>query len=170
MSKSFDRAYFARFYESAQTRVHGAEQVAHLARGVTELIAWLGGDLESVLDVGAGPGFWRDWFARHKPRVSYRSIDVSDYACARYGHERRDISRWRARETFDLVVCQGVLPYLSNSACASAIDNIGAMAQGFVYLEAPTERDLRENCDLSRTDASLFARTGEWYKKRLARH
>jgi Methyltransferase domain len=166
----FDAAYFERFYGAPGTRVHDAREIGHLARGVTEMIAWLGGEIASVLDVGAGPGLWRDWFRRHKPRASYRSIDVSPYACARFGHEQRDISRWRAPEKFDLIVCQGVLPYLEDDACASAIDNIGAMADGFFYLEAPTAKDIRETCDPEKTDPALRPRPGRWYKERLARH
>ena len=65
-----------------------------------------------MLDVGAGAGFWRDYLAEHEPEVRYRSIDASPYACERYGHERRDIASFRDGGRYDLVVCQGVLPYL----------------------------------------------------------
>lgn len=164
----FDRAYFARFYESRATRVYGKEKIARLARGVTELIAWFGGEVETVLDVGAGTGLWRDWFAENAPSVRYRSTDVSAYACEKYGHEQRDIARWRARQKFDLVICQGVLPYLSDDDCAKAIENLTAMSAGFLYLEAITRRDLEEVCDRSRTDTTVKARTGAWYRKRLA--
>lgn len=166
----FDAGYFDRYYESAKTRVHGKAQVAHLARGVTEMIAWFGGDLRSVLDVGAGPGLWRDWFAAHKKGVRYVSTDVSAYACERYGHEQRDITRWRSRERFDLVVCQGVLPYLDDQGAERAVDNLAAMCRGFLYLEAITARDLREACDLEATDTSVHVRTGAWYRKRLSKH
>jgi hypothetical protein len=103
------------------------------------------------------------------PDVKYRSIDVSEYACAKYGHERRDISSWRARQRFDLVVCQGVLPYLDDAACAKAIGNMGAMCSGFLYLEAITARDLREVCDRSRTDVSVRARPASFYRRLLAK-
>ena len=77
-------------------------------------------------------------FARTCPAVRYRSVDVSEYACETYGHELRDISRWKAREKFDLLVCQGVLPYLDDEACGRAITNMAAMCRGFLYLEAIT--------------------------------
>lgn len=166
----FDARYFERFYGSERTRVHDAVEIGHLASAVTEMIAWLGGEVRSVLDVGAGPGLWRDWFRRHKPRVAYRSVDVSAYACARFGHEQRDISRWRAAQTFDLVVCQGVLPYLEDDACAAAIDNIGRMSRGFLYLEAPTAKDLKDTCDPAKTDPALRPRSAKWYRERLALH
>ena len=169
MALAFDETYFRRFYESRRSRVYGSEQVAHLARGVTGLVQWFGGDIERVLDVGAGTGLWGEWFREHMPHVAYRSVDVSDYACRRYGHERRDISRWRARERFDLVVCQGVLPYLDDAACESAVANIAAMCRGFLYLEAITSRDIREVCDRARTDVSVRARPATFYRRILKR-
>ncbi|HTQ46011.1 MAG TPA: class I SAM-dependent methyltransferase [Polyangiaceae bacterium] len=169
MVLAFGPDYFRRYYESDHTRVYGHEQVAYLARGITGLVQWFGGDIERVLDVGAGTGLWGDWLREHMPQVRYRSLDVSDYACRRYGHERRDISRWRARERFDLVVCQGVLPYLDDEACLRAVANMAAMCRGFLYLEAITSRDLREVVDRARTDVSVRARPATFYRRILKR-
>jgi predicted TPR repeat methyltransferase len=170
MSVEFDAAYFRRFYESRRSRVYSDEQVDHLARGVTGFVRWFGGDIESVLDVGAGTGLWGRWFKANMPEVKYRSVDVSDYACNAYGHEKRDISSWRGRDRHDLVVCQGVLPYLEDQACARAAANMAAMCRGFLYLEAITKRDLREVCDRSKTDVRVFARSRGFYRRLLARH
>lgn len=163
----FGAAYFDRYYESKKTRVHGPEEIARLASGVTGMIGWLGGEIRSVLDVGAGPGLWRDWFKKHHPEVRYLSTDVSPYACEKYGHEQRDIARWQSNERFDLIVCQGVLQYLGDDDADEAIHNIGTMSAGFLYLEAITKRDLRENCDPDATDMEVHARTGAWYRERL---
>jgi hypothetical protein len=162
----FDEAYYQRHY-AGRRRVHSAREIARLAQGVTGLAAWLGVELAAVLDVGAGPGLWRDWFRRHRPGVRYRSTDVSPYACARYGHERRDLSRWRSRERHDLVICQGVLQYLDDAAAARAVRNLGAMSRGLLYLEAITARDLREVVDREATDLSIHARSGAWYRRQL---
>jgi hypothetical protein len=170
MGSAFDAAYFKRFYESRRSRVYGREQIDHLARGVTGFVQWFGGGLESVLDLGAGTGLWRDWFKDNYPAVHYRSVDVSEYACERYGHERHDISRWRAREKFDLLVCQGVMPYLDDEACERAIGNMAAMCRGFLYLEAITSRDLREVVDRTRTDVTVKSRPATFYRRLLARH
>jgi hypothetical protein len=170
MTVAFDARYFRRYYESRRSRVYGAEQIDQLARGVTGLIRWFDGNLEKVLDVGAGTGLWKDWFRRNMPEVRYRSVDVSEYACATYGHERRDISKWRAREKFDLVVCQGVIPYLDDAACERAIANLGRMCGGFLYLEAVTARDLRDVVDRSKTDVTQHARPATFYRRLLARH
>jgi SAM-dependent methyltransferase len=169
-SSPFGADYFDRFYESRATRVYGPAEIGRLARGVTGMIAWLGGDIRSVLDVGAGTGLWRDWFASHKKDVRYVSTDVSAYACERYGHTQRDITRWSGRERFDLVVCQGVLQYLDDDGAARAIANIAAMCRGFLYLEALTLRDLSDACDVDRSDTAVHARTGAWYRARLGEH
>ncbi len=167
---AFDAAYFRRFYESRRSRVYGAEQIDQLARGVTGFVRWFGGEIERVLDVGAGSGLWGDWFRAHLPDAEYRSIDVSAYACATYGHEQRDISRWRGRQKHDLVVCQGVLPYLPDASCRSAVANMAAMCRGFLYVEAITARDLREVCDRSATDVRVLARPASFYRGVLERH
>jgi hypothetical protein len=169
-SDAFDQAYFDRYYESRRTRVHGATQIANLARGVTGLLDWWGAPLRSVLDVGAGPGLLRDWFKKHRRGVRYVSTDVSAYACERYGHEQRDITRWRAARRFDLVFCQGVLPYLDDAGVASAIENLGAMCAGFLYLEAITARDLDEVCDRDLTDVAVHERPGGFYRALLDVH
>jgi SAM-dependent methyltransferase len=165
----FDAAYYARHYRG-RSRVHSAAEVARLCTAVTGYADWLGLPLRRVLDVGAGPGLWRDWFARERPAVRYRSVDLSRYACDRFGHERRDIARWRARTRFDLVVCQGVLQYLPDADAARAIGNLAAMCGGLLYLEALTRRDLREVADPARSDVAVHARSGAWYRARLGRH
>jgi hypothetical protein len=169
MSVPFDRRYYDRYYGSARTRVHGKKEIARLCTAVTSLLDWWGHPIASVLDVGAGTGLWRDWFHTNRPRTRYRSTEYSAYACEKYGHEQRDITRWRAVETFDLVVCQGVLPYLDDAGCARAIENLAAMTRGFLYLEAITARDVRDVVDGVRTDVEVFARTGAWYRRRLRR-
>src|SRR6185369_15896328 len=165
-----DAAFYDRYYESAETRVHGKREIARLCRGVTGFVEWFGGELRSVLDVGAGAGLWRDWFAVHRKDARYLSTDVSEHACRRYGHQRRDIARWRGRARFDLVICHGVLPYLDDDDAERAIDNMAAMCRGFLYLEAVTARDLRERCDPAHTDPTMRGRTAAWYRTRLRRH
>lgn len=168
MDDRFGEAYYRRFYGSPN-RVHDALSISLLVKGVVCHAAWLGVGITRVLDVGAGPGYWRDWFKQNRPDVTYVSTDVSAYACAKYGHEQRDISTWRTPERFDLVVCQGVLQYLEDEACARAIGNLGAMCQGLMYLEAMTQLDLDTVVDRKRTDLAIHARTGAWYKDRLTK-
>jgi 2-polyprenyl-3-methyl-5-hydroxy-6-metoxy-1,4-benzoquinol methylase len=167
---SFDAEYYRRFYKSARTRVHSATEIARLCTAVTSFLAWWGHPIDTVLDVGAGVGLWRDWFAKHKPETVYRSTEFSKYACEQYGHERRDITKWRDADQFDLVVCQGVLPYVDDEGATKAIENLAAMTRGFLYLEAITKKDIREVCDDAKTDVKVHARTGSWYRTRLSKH
>jgi hypothetical protein len=170
MVVSFDARYFRRFYESSRSRVYDGTHIDHLARGVTGFVQWFGGEIERVLDVGAGTGLWGAWFRANMPAVRYRSVDVSEYACEKYGHECRDISKWRSRGKHDLLVCQGVLPYLNDGACIRAVANLAAMCRGFLYLEAITSRDLLDVCDRTRTDTRVRARPAAFYRKALAPH
>lgn len=170
ISEPFDANYYERYYGSSRTRVHSGGEVAKLCTAVVSFIEWWQHPLDTVLDVGAGVGLWRDWFAKRRPRVVYRSTEYSAHACREYGHEQRDITKWRAKTTFDLVVCQGVLPYIDDDGAAKAIDNLAAMTRGFLYLEAITKRDIREVCDQGRTDVDVYGRTGAWYRARLTQH
>jgi len=162
----FDAGYYARHY-GARNPVHTARQVALLARAVSGYAAWLGCPLRTALDVGAGTGAWRAALARERPRLRYRSVDASPHAAERYGHRQADISRWRARTRFDLVICQGVLQYLPDAAAARAIGNLAAMCGGLLYLEVLTRRDAAEVADPERSDLQVHARSGAWYRKRL---
>jgi hypothetical protein len=169
MSRPFDQAYYRRYYES-RSKVHSKEQVATLAAGVLGMLQYWHAPLRNVLDIGAGPGFFRAPCLKALPGVRYRSTDVSEYACERYGHELRDISVWRAKEKFDLIVCQGVLPYIPSAGCAAAIENIAAMSRGFLYLEAITKDDLKHACDTGATDTRVHARSKAFYERHLRPH
>lgn len=167
---TFDLDYYQRFYVDPKTRVDDEAHHALLAQGVVSLVEYFGVELEHVLDVGAGVGRWGDWLRQHRPLARVRSTEMDPAVCARYGHEQRDVTEWRARQRFDLVICQGVLPYLDDDACARAIENLAAMSRGFLYLEAITARDLEQVCDRSKTDLRVHARTGRWYRTHLKRH
>jgi len=164
----FGAAYYDRFY--GRGSVHNAEQIDKLANAVHSLLAWWGLDVRSVLDVGAGPGFWRDWYRTHHPDVKVLSTDISEYACTTYGHKRADIAVWTPPRKFDLVVCHSVLQYPDNSAARSAIDNLAAGARHFMYLEVPTATDFDEVVDPQLTDMSVRRRSGTWYRRELDRH
>ena len=166
--RSFDRDYYARFYEDDP--VHTRAKIAQLAQGVHSFAQWWDLDITSVLDIGAGPGYWRDWYAQNHPDVEYCSTDVSKHACETYGHELRDITSWRPRRRFDLVVCHGVLHYLDPAGASVAIENIAAASKGLLYLEAPTARDLDTIVDTDTTDMDVTRRSAAWYRTRLGAH
>lgn len=148
--------------------MHSRRAVADLATAVHHLCAWWGIRVRSVLDVGAGPGYWRDWYRETHPGVRVVSVDVSEYACERYGHERRDITEWSPSRPFDLVICHGVLHYLDATAATRAIENLADATRHALYLEAPTTDDLRHVVDRDATDLEVHARSGQWYRSRLS--
>jgi trans-aconitate methyltransferase len=166
MAEHFDAAYYARFY--GQRPVHTRRHIADLAQGVMSFAARWRIPIRSVLDVGAGKGYWRDCVADIKPTATYHGIEASDYACRRYGHERADIASWRPPRRYDLVVCQSVLQYLDDSAATQAILTLTFACRGVLFFDAPTIADRDGVLDPSSTDLNVHWRTGNWYRKRLA--
>lgn len=164
---AFDDTYYGRYYESDSTRVYGHAEQEKLALGVLSLASYWGMDVRTVLDVGAGTGQMREVFARKWPRIHYVATESSAFACRKYGLDRLDITKERWNSTFDLVICQGVLPYLPNDGVTSAITNIAAMAAGFLYVESITKKDIRDVVDKKKTDLAVFTRRGEFYESRL---
>ncbi len=162
----FDQNYYKRFY-GGRGAVHSKVAVGHLAGAVMGLTKWWGLPIRSVLDVGAGPGYWRDWFAVHHPKIRYVSTDVSEYACKKYAHMQCDISEWVPKRPSDLVVCQGVLQYLDNRAATEAIANLKTATGGLLYLEVPTTEDRAATLDLDRSDLDAHWRPASWYRSRL---
>lgn len=167
-SQAFDARYYKKFY--GRGSVHTASQVDKLATAVHSLLSWWGVDVRSFLDIGAGPGYWRDWYRTNHPKVKVLSTDISDYACTTYGHKKADIAEWTPPQRFDLVVCHSVLQYPGTAATKSAITNLAASCRHFLYLEIPTRADFDEIVDPKATDMTVYRRTGNWYRRELDVH
>jgi len=164
----FDQAYYDRFYRDAATRVDDPAALRRLGRFVCAYVKHLQIDVERVVDLGCGLGAWRGVIARHFPRATYQGVEISDYLCREYGWTRGSVVDFRAREPFDLAICQGVLQYLGNQDAAKAIRNLGVLSAGVLYLEALTREDWERNCDQERTDGDVHLRPVAWYRERLA--
>lgn len=168
--RSFDESYYRRFYEDPKTRVYSAVEHDWLAQYVFSFARWNQLEIETVLDVGAGIGLWRDWIAKHEPEIKYTGTEFSAAMCKKHGFKQCDIARWRDRKKYDLIICQGVLQYVPDPDVAPAIANIAAMARGLVFFEALTRADLRERADQARTDTDVFVRNGSYYRGLFAQH
>lgn len=166
VSERFDAAYYARFY--GRRPVHNRRQIAHLAGGVISLAAWWRIPIRSVLDVGAGKGYWGQWLADAHPGVTYHGIDASEFACRRFHHELADISQWQPPRQYDLVVCQSVAQYLDDAAATRAIGTLARACRGLLLFDAPTVADRDGVIDPTQTDLDVHWRTGDWYRKRLS--
>ena len=126
--RRFDEAYYHRFYENPKTRIYGAKEHANLAQYVFSFARWNDIPVQSVLDIGAGIGLWKNWIAKNTKEVEYTGTEVSQVMCKKHGYQHRDIARWRDRRKYDLIICQGVLQYLSDPDVAPAVANIGPTA------------------------------------------
>jgi len=170
-SERFDRAYYARFYENPRTRVSDAGQVDRLAGFVCGYLGYLGITVRRILDLGCGIGLWQKPLARRFPDARYVGVEYSAYLCERYGFVRGSAVDFRAKQPFDLVVCQGVLPYLASKDAKRAIDNMARLCRGALYLEAVTRDDFDAGIvDELRTDAGMQLRSRAFYLRGLAPH
>jgi len=147
--KSYDRAYFDRWYRDPRSRMWAradVERKVRMAVGVAEYL--LDRPIRSLLDVGCGEGTWQPILRRLRPKAAYQGVDDSGYVVERFG-ERRNIIRGtvgglgelRFRKMFDLVVCCDVLHYVKTAELRTGLDALAGLARGPAYLEAYTSAD-----------------------------
>lgn len=149
--------------------MHSRRKIETLASAVHNFCNWWDIPVRSVLDIGAGVGYWSDWYRKNFSGTKVVSVDVSEHACKKYGHQQHDISTWAPSRQFDLVVCQSVLQYLDDQSARAAIKNLAKATKHVLFFEVPTTRDLRHNVDRSVTDLEIYARAGKWYKNELSK-
>lgn len=166
--REFDAAYYGRFYGSQP--VHTRRRIGVLATGVTALAEWWRIPIRSVLDVGAGKGYWRDWLSAQEPPIRYHGIDVSEYAVRTFGHEHADLATWTPPEQYDLVVCQSVLQYLDDAQVLAAVPVLAAACGGLLLVEVPTSGDRDTVIDPDGSDLDIHWRRGDWYRGLLDEH
>lgn len=167
----FDEAYYQRYYFDKKTSVVDAAHVERLGAFVCSYLGYLRVPVRRVLDMGCGIGLWRDTLARHFPGASYHGVEYSEYLCRRYGWERGSVVDYSSAEPFDLVICQGVLPYLSPPDLRQALHNLARLSRGGLYLEAVAREDYeRDIIDEDLTDARLYRHRAELYRRGLQPH
>ncbi|MDA8456529.1 class I SAM-dependent methyltransferase [Acidovorax sp. GBBC 3334] len=167
----FDEAYYQRFYFDKKTSVVDPKHMERLGAFVCSYLKYLRVPVERVVDVGCGIGLWRDLVAQHFPAARYQGVEVSAYLCERFGWQQGSVVDYAASEPFDFVICQGVLPYLSPPDLKAALDNLGRLCRGALYLEAVVREDYeRDIIDEDLTDPLLFRHRAEVYRRGLSRH
>lgn len=165
----FDEAYYQRFYFNKKTSVVDRGHVDRLGTFVCSYLQYLRVPVRRVLDVGCGIGLWRDVIATHFPQASYHGVEYSEYLCGRFGWERGSVLDYRAQTPFDLVICQGVLPYLSAADLKVALRNLARLCSGALYVEAITTEDwAQDTVDETLTDPRLFKHPAALYRRGLA--
>jgi len=150
--KSYDEAYFTRWYRDPRTRVSTPDAVRRKIFMVAAIAEYfLGRKLRSVLDVGAGEGVWGVELRRLRPKLRYVGVDPSDYVVEELGRERNivrgsfeSLPSLRISGDFDLVVCADVLQYVPTPALKRGIRHLARRMAGVAYLEAFTRADEME--------------------------
>ncbi len=166
MPKTYDRAYFDKWYRNSE---HAVGSTAALKRKVAMVVAqaeyYLGRPIRNVLDVGCGEGAWRAPLRALRPGIHYRGLDASEYVAMRYGRSRNiglatfgQLAELRFDTRFDLIVCTDVLHYLKPAEIRAGLVGIGEMLEGIAFLEVFTTRD-----DVDGDREGFFARAPAWY-------
>ncbi|MBS0391653.1 MAG: class I SAM-dependent methyltransferase [Proteobacteria bacterium] len=167
----FDEAYYQRYYFDKKTSVVDRAHAERLGVFVCSYLRYLRVPVAQVLDMGCGIGLWRDMVARHLPGAHYHGVEYSAYLCQRFGWERGSVVDFRASAPYDFVICQGVLPYLGTQDLQRALDNLGRLCRGALYLEAVTREDYgRDIIDEHLTDPRLYRHRAALYRRGLEPH
>ncbi len=170
MEKTYDRAYFDKWYRDPE---HAVASPAEVRRKVAMAVAmaeyYLGRPVRNVLDVGCGEGHWRAPLLKLRPRVSWRGLDASEYVVARYGRTRNigrahfgDLAHLRFEEPFDLVICANLLHYLGAAELRRGLSGLDELLRGLAFIEVFTTRDATEG-----DDEEYAARSPAWYLRRF---
>jgi SAM-dependent methyltransferase len=147
MTKTYDRAYFDRWYRDG-----GIGDRKRLARKVALAVAVAEYQLErpvrTVLDIGCGEGAWRAPLLKLRPGVRYLGFDGSEYAVRRYGQQRNlhyarfgDFAELRPCPPVDLLVCSDVLHYLPTRELDRGLPGLAALCGGVAFLETFARED-----------------------------
>jgi len=165
----FDAAYYDRYYRDAATRVTESDETRKLARFLGSYLKHVGQPVRNVLDLGCGLGKLQKPLRAEFPQASYLGVERSEYLCARYGFRQGSVVDFKARGRFDLVICKGVLQYLTKPEAERALENLAGLCRGALYLEALTSEDWVDACDQQRTDGAVYLRPAQFYRRRLRR-
>jgi len=170
--KSYDRAYFERWYRDPNDRVstrQSLERKARMAIAVTEFL--IGRRVRTILDVGCGEAPWFPVVRRLRPEASYIGIDSSDYVLERFGAVRNirrgnlgDLAKMRLRRDVDLIVCADVLQYVDTPEVERGLRAIRRLLGGVAYVEAFATEDQMEG-----DRAGWHERTAAQYRRLFRR-
>ncbi len=167
--RAFDKEYYDRFYGAKRPRRRELDDTRRLCDFVSAYLQYVGQPVRAVLDIGCGLGLWRDALARHFPRASYRGVEFSEYLCEKYGWEHGSVVDYRPKKPADLVICQDTVQYLPDRQAEKAIRNLARMTRGALYFSAPSSIDWAEHVDESISDADVYKRPVDWYRRHLRR-
>jgi len=176
MTKTYDRAYFDRWYRNGGIGgIGGIGGNARLTRKVALAVATAEYHLErpirSVLDIGCGEGAWRAPLLKLRPKLRYLGFDSSEYAIRRHGARRNlhyarfgDFAALRPCAPVDLLVCSDVLHYLSTRELDRGLPGLAELCAGVAFLETFASEDEAEG-----DEHDFQRRPARFYRGRFSR-
>ena len=145
----YDQAYFDKWYRHPKHRVKSTLDIERQLRFVVSATEYiLERPVTKVLDVGAGEGTWGQMLKRIRPRASYYGVDPSEYAVNRFGKRRSirlggfgNVGELGLPDDFDLVLCCGVMNYVSPGDLAAGLKALTHLTVGTAYFEIFSSAD-----------------------------
>ena len=165
----FDKPYYDHFYGRSLHLASDRRSDDLLGDFVCAYLKYLEQPVRSVVDIGCGFGGWKPVIAKHFPKARYTGVEISEYLCEKYRWKHGSVVNFRSPKPFDLVICKDTLQYLPPKDAEAAINNLARLCRGALYLSLLTKEDWEDNCDQARTDADVYKRSGDWYRKILRR-
>ncbi|HET7268238.1 MAG TPA: class I SAM-dependent methyltransferase [Oleiagrimonas sp.] len=170
MDKTYDRAYFDKWYRDPEHAVASPAEVRRkVALAVSVAEYYLGRPVRNVLDIGCGEAHWRAPLRKLRPKIHYRGLDASEYVVARYGRTRNIglaqfgmLEHLRFEQPFDLILCTNVLHYIGAAEIKRGLSGLDELLEGVAFLEVFTTQDATEG-----DDEDYVARPAAWYRRRF---
>jgi SAM-dependent methyltransferase len=171
MNKTYDQAYFDRWYRQSKHQRNSKallERKVHLAVSMAEY--YLERPIKTVLDVGCGEAVWRAALLKIRPKIHYQGLDSSDYAVHRFGKSRNiayasfaQLEQLRPGPSVDLLICSDVLHYLSSADIRKGLSGFSELCHGLAFIELWCKEDSIEGDKLG-----FVSRSQAWYRKQFS--
>lgn len=170
-AKSYDRAYFDRWYRDPEHRVRARGETLRKVGMIVALAEYyLGRPVENVLDVGCGEGVLRAPLRKLRPDIDYLGLDSSEYVVNRFGRLRNlrlvgfaDLAELRFERRFDLIICSDVVHYLRAAELRRGLSGFPELLEGLAFIELFTSRD-----PVDGDTKGFLSRSPAWYRKCFA--
>jgi SAM-dependent methyltransferase len=182
---NFDKQYWDENYSEPQTMDGIGNAAGHL-KYLTSVFSLELIDINSVVDLGAGFGFFLQKVVKHYMPYKVAAIEPSAFAFSKlqkkkikYAEsmqvrlEQMNLEEWcqrgtSKRESYDLGICMSVFQYLSKESLELVIP-IMARRVKYLYLTFPTDAELkRQREEIAFYDQYALARPRDFYYKLLS--